>query len=116
MNVFLDGEFAFGVTKTTGINLSIGQVLTEKDIQELKERDNFEGGYQRIQPFLSYRPRSVAETKRKLKMFGIDTTISEKILERAKTDRLLDDKQFSLLWVENRISFHPRGKRLLGYE
>jgi regulatory protein len=116
VNVFLGGEFAFGVTKTIGINLHIGQELSEKEIRELQEKDCFEYGYQKIQPFLSYRPRSEAETTRKLEMLGIETAISEKILERAKNEHLLDDKQFSQLWVENRITFHPRGKRLLDYE
>ncbi len=116
VNVFLDGEFAFGVTKTIGIQLHLGQVLSEKEILEWQEKDRFEYGYQRIQPFLLYRPRSIAETSRKLEILGIDSSISEKILTRAQDERLLDDTQFSQLWVENRVAFHPRGKRLLSYE
>lgn len=116
VNVFLDGEFAFGVTKTIGIQLHLGQELSEKEILEWQEKDRFEYGYQRIQPFLLYRPRSIAETSRKLEILGIDSSISEKILTRAQDERLLDDTQFSQLWVENRVAFHPRGKRLLSYE
>jgi regulatory protein len=116
VNVFLDGEFAFGVSKTIGIHLHIGQVVSENEILELQKKDRFEYGYQKIQPYLSFRPRSVAETTRKLEILGIETSIADKILERAKQERLLDDTQFSQLWVENRIAFHPRGKKLLGYE
>ncbi len=116
VNVFLNGEFAFGVTKTIGIQLHLGQELSEKEILEWQEKDRFEYGYQRIQPFLLYRPRSIAETSRKLEILGIAPSISEKILERAQKERLLNDMQFSQLWVENRVAFHPRGKRLLSYE
>ena len=116
VNVFLDGEFAFGVTKTIGIQLHLGQELSEKEILGWQEKDRFEYGYQRIQPFLLYRPRSIAETSRKLEILGIASSISEKILERAQKERLLNDTQFSQLWVENRVAFHPRGKRLLSYE
>lgn len=116
VNVYLDGEFAFGLTRIVAAWLSTGQELTEEKIAELQAQDSVEVALQRALNFLSYRPRSEEEVRRNLVKHGYHEGIIEEILARLRRGGLVDDKNFAELWVENRSEFRPRGSRMLRQE
>ena len=118
VNVFLDGEFVFGLAAIHAVPLRKGQQLTEEDIKQLKHKDLLEVAYERALNFLSYRPRSEWEVQRKLKsaISDIQEEQLEQVLERLRRAGLLDDAEFANYWVSNRDQFKPRGKRALRYE
>ncbi|HKJ26641.1 MAG TPA: RecX family transcriptional regulator [Anaerolineales bacterium] len=116
VNVYLDGEFAFGLAKIVAAWLQIGQELTEEKIAELQGHDNVEVALQRALNFLSYRPRSEEEVRRNLVKHGYDEPVIEEILSRLRRGGLVNDENFAELWVENRSEFRPRGSRMLRYE
>jgi len=116
ISVYLDGEYAFGLTRIVAAWLKIGQVLSEEDISRLKHQDTFEVGYQRALHFLSYRPRSEAEIQRKLSEQGFEESVIAAVLERLKGNGFLGDEKFAQDWVENRTTFRPRSKRMLAME
>jgi regulatory protein len=66
--------------------------------------------------FLSYRPRSEAETRLRLQKLGYEDKQVEKVITNLKNSKLLDDKAFAEYWKENRNSFKPRGQRMLRSE
>ena len=66
VNVYLDDEFAFGLSRIVAAWLRTGQELTEEKIAELQAQDNVEVALQRALNFLSYRPRSEEEVRRNL--------------------------------------------------
>ena len=47
ISVFLDGEYAFGLARIVAAWLKIGQVLSEEDIDRLKQQDTMEVAYQK---------------------------------------------------------------------
>jgi regulatory protein len=116
INVYLDGEFAFGLAKIVAAWLRIGQELTEEKIAELQAQDEVEVALQRALNFLSYRPRSEKEVQRNLTKHGYDETVIEEILARLRRGGLVNDEDFAELWVENRSEFRPRGSRMLRQE
>lgn len=116
VNIYLDGEFAFGLAKTLAGWLQVGQELTEKKIEELREQDTLESGYQRALNFLSYRIRSKEEIRKNLLKHDIDEGSIEQIIERLQRNGLVDDQAFADKWVENRNTFRPRGRRALRME
>ena len=116
VNVYLDGEFAFGLSKIVAAWLRTGQELSDEKIAELQSQDNVEIALQRALNFLSYRPRSEDEVRRNLIKHGYDEPIIEEILSRLRRGRLVDDENFAELWVENRSEFRPRGGRMLRQE
>ncbi|HEX9017672.1 MAG TPA: RecX family transcriptional regulator [Anaerolineaceae bacterium] len=116
ISVYLDGEFSFGLARIVAAWLRIGQVLSEEDINRLKQQDTFEVAYQRGLNLLSYRPRSVAEIQRKLNEQGFEAQAVETAIQRMKENGFLGDQQFARDWVENRAAFRPRSKRLLALE
>lgn len=66
--------------------------------------------------YLGYRPRSEFEVKTRLRQRGFDSLSIEKALQELRTKGLLDDLAFARFWKENRESFSPRSRALLGRE
>jgi regulatory protein len=114
--IYLDGEFAFGLARIVAAWLTVGQVLGEDAIAELKHKDQDEVAYQYGLTVLSYRPRSIAELRQKLVGKGYSETVMEQVIERMRQNGLLNDAQFAQTWVENRFAFHPRSRRALAIE
>ncbi|RPI87112.1 MAG: regulatory protein RecX [Chloroflexi bacterium] len=116
VNVFLDGEFAFGVARVVAGWLFVGQRISDEKIVELKTADEKEVALQRVLRFLSYRARSVTEVRRYLEKYKYSEEIITNILDRLQENGLLNDHQFAEAWVENRNTFRPRSKRALKIE
>ena len=116
ISVFLDGEYAFGLARIVAAWLRIGQILSEAEIERLKQQDTFEVAFQRALNFLSYRPRSEAEIQRKLSEQGFLPEVVDATIQRLKENNVLGDARFARDWVENRSTFRPRSKRMLAME
>lgn len=127
VNVYLDGKFAFGLglDEVVKKGLSVGQQLTDSQVEKLFFSSQLEKLYNKTLNFLSYRPRSEKEIKDYLrKNFTKLTTavgqlgkkIQVRILAKLKKQKLIDDYKFASWWIEQRLTFKPRGKRLLKAE
>jgi regulatory protein len=116
VNVYLDGQFAFGLAAIEAARLRVGQALGDDDIARLQRQDKVERAHERALNFLSYRPRSEAEVRRSLHKKGVQEEVVEVVIERLTRAGMLDDREFARYWVENRLQFNPRGARALGHE
>jgi regulatory protein len=116
VNVYLDGEFAFGLALIHALWLKTGQSLTDQEIETLKDADTLEKAKQRAIGLIDYRPRSVREVRLRLKRAGVDDEKIETVVESLKSAGLLDDSEFSKIWVESRLRSKPKGKRLIAWE
>ena len=115
-SVFIEGRFAFGVPVIVAAGLKRGQFLSDAEIESLQEQGSIETGYGQTLNYLSYRPRSRAETVGYLEKRGQSEAQIEAIIGRLERAGLLDDEAFAQYWVENRERFRPRGTRALRYE
>ena len=116
VNVYLDGDFAFGLARIVAAWLHIGQVLDDQKIDELKSKDNGEVAYQKALLFIGHRPRSEAEVVKRLEKHGFESEVIEAVMVRLRSQNLVGDLEFARLWVENRSAFRPRGRRALRVE
>lgn len=116
VNVFLDGEFAFGLARIVAAWLQVGQEISEEKINQLKAEDALEVAYQRSIKLIHYRPRSITEVRKNLLDHDTSEEITEIVIKRLVDHKLLDDAQFAQTWVENRSEFRPRGRRALEFE
>jgi regulatory protein len=116
VNLYLDGEFAFGLAALVAAWLRVGQELGEEKIASLKSQDEVEVAYQKALHFLSFRPRSSAEVRQNLSKRGISESLIEETLDRLQSTGQIDDEAFARAWVENRNTFRPRGKPALRME
>jgi regulatory protein len=116
LNVYLDGEFAFGISRAAAPWLEEGHQLSKQKIEDLQKQDLFEGAYQRALNFLSYRIRSEKEIRQNLHKHQIPEDTIQLVLDHLRNASLVDDHDFAKRWVENRVHFKPRGKRALSSE
>jgi regulatory protein len=116
VNVYLEGEFAFGLERTAAAWLKIGQDLSEEKIAQLQSEDEGEKAYLQALKLLSYRPRSESEVRKKLKQRSVPESMIAEVLERLHRSGLIDDARFARDWAENRSEFRPRSRRALAIE
>jgi len=116
VNVYLDGQFAFGLAAIEAARLRVGQALSDDDVARLQMQDEVERAYERALDFLSYRPRSEAEVRRNLRKKNVEDEVVEAVIERLTRAVMLNDREFARYWVENRLQFNPRGVRALRHE
>ena len=116
VNIYLDGEFAFGLAAIVAAWLKVGQELGEEKIASLKAEDEREVIYQKALHFLSFRPRSSVEVRQNLLKRGISESLTNDTVNRLLGAGLVNDEAFARAWVENRSTFRPRGKTALRME
>ncbi len=116
VNIHLDGEFAFGLTRIVAAWLRVGQELSEEKIEQLRAEEARERALQQALLFLSYRARSESEIRQNLRKHEIPEPVIEQTLERLRQDGLANDHQFARAWVENRSAFRPRSRRMMALE
>ena len=116
VNIYLDGEFAFGVARITAAWLKNGDELSDEKIARLIAKDTREWAYQQALLYLSYRARSEKEIRQNLQKHEMPEDVIEETLERLRTAGLANDNEFAQTWVENRSTFRPRSRRALAME
>jgi regulatory protein len=116
VNVYLDNEFAFGLTLMEAAKLRKGQTLTAEEIIVLTDDDAVNKAVNRAIDFLSYRPRSSEEVRRNLVKKDIPKSAVLIAMERLQNLGYLDDVAFARFWIENRDTFNPKAPRALGFE
>jgi regulatory protein len=116
VNVFLDGQFALGVTVLVAATLRKGQYLDDAEIERLKQEDERNKAYAHAIRFLGFRARSQAEMARYLRDKGYSAEVADEIVGRLVNEQYLDDEAFARFWLEDRERFRPRGQSALRYE
>lgn len=116
VSVFIDDEFAFGVSINTAAQLAKGQFLSDAEIAALQTDDEYERAYQSALHFLGARPRSADEVQRSLQKKGFDEETIAAAIARLVEHHYLDDEEFARYWLENRSRFRPRSARAIRYE
>lgn len=122
-NVSLDGAFAFGLDEALVVSesLAVGVELTPADVERIQSREAERKLFDAAVRFLTPRPRSRAEVRRRLlrphpKRLTPPPEAVERMLDRLEQLNLLSDRDFADFWVENRERFSPRSARALSQE
>lgn len=116
VNVYLDGEFAFGLALTAALELVVGQELSAQDVAALQAQDDVERARDSALRLITYRPRSTAEVRRHLRSKQFDDAVIDQAIERLARVDLLNDAAFAAYWIEQRETFKPRSQLALRQE
>jgi regulatory protein len=116
VNVYLDGQFAFGLAAIEAVRLRRGQMLSDADIERLQAADDVEKAREKALRFLSNRPRSEWEVRQNLLKAGYGDVTIDRVLDRLRSVALVDDAAFARYWIDNRTQFKPRGAVALRQE
>ncbi len=116
VSVFLDGEFAFGLTLEAAAGLRVGQELSDEAIAQLQDRETLIQARQSAFHYISFRPRSIVEVRRNLLGKEYDEVIVDAVIADLIERNYLDDEEFATYWVEQREAFKPRSRLALRQE
>jgi regulatory protein len=117
-SVFIDGKFAFGVDEevVSKLGLEKDEEVTEKKIKEILLQKSENEAKEIALRFLSFRRRTEKEIRDKLRGKGFDQKAIKNTIEKLKGYDLINDTEFAVAWVKQRLAHKPRGKRLLRQE
>lgn len=134
VNIFLDDEFAFGLDLDNFVKagLKIGKELSEEEVKELVYKNEFQKLYDKCLLLISGRPRSEKEISdylkkqfSKIRKFSsaentaagqLDQNFISKVVDKLKEKNFLNDEEFARWFIEQRITFRPKGRRALIFE
>jgi len=116
INVFLDGEFTFGVSQFVGAWLSVGQKLDETKTKSLISADEKERALQSALHYIGYRQRTETEVIKKLEKLDFPQEIVKSVMAELREKKYVDDNEFATQWVELRSESKPRSKRFIQFE
>jgi regulatory protein len=116
VNVFLDGEYSFSLSRIVAAWLEPGKTLDQKQIDNLIEKDGEEQVLQSATLLVSHRPRSEKEVRMRLQQKGYKSETIDRVVEKLRSASVLRDDHFAELWIDSRNEFHPRSQRLMRYE
>jgi regulatory protein len=118
VHLFIDGRHIMAVALDVAAaeKLSVGQECPPERLERLHQAEELHQVYESAIRFLSYRPRSEREVELRLRKKGHTPEQIAVVLERLRKHGYLDDMEFARFWVGNRMSFSPRGPRLLRSE
>lgn len=116
VNVYLDGQFAFALPAIDAARLKVGQTLTDAEIAGLRATDAAAKAYDRAVQYLSVRPRSAAEVRRRLEEAEVAPDAIEAAITRLTEQGYINDAEFARFWVEDRQRFRPKGEQALRQE
>lgn len=116
INVFLDGQFAFGLSASLAVGLVVGQQLSPEDIEILKRKESVEKAKQNALRYVSLRPRSEYELRTHFRRKAYEDVVIDEVIAYLVAIDLLDDTAFANFWVEQRETFRPRSRFALSQE
>ncbi|MBW6472939.1 MAG: RecX family transcriptional regulator [Anaerolineaceae bacterium] len=116
VNIFLDGEFSFGLYIINAGHLKVGQTISQEMIDSLKKNDQIEEGFQKALKYISFKPRTTFEVVKKLKENDFEEDIISLVLEMLVEKGYVNDLEYAKNWVENRSVYKPRSKKLITWE
>ena len=116
-NVYLDGRYAFSLTTELAVQeLRVGDSISDARYAALVLKDQHARALDAALRFLGARPRSEREIRDRLARHEFDPLVVDRVIERLRQLRLVDDAEFAAYWVEQRANHRPRGARLLKQE
>ncbi len=117
INLFVDGQFRFGldIRQVVELGIKVGLELDEARLNELELESQFGKLYVQALNYCLLRPHSVREVRDYLwkksqpkllksgrKTAGLPASLTPRVLERLIAKQHLDDYQFAKWWLANR--------------
>jgi regulatory protein len=116
VNVYLDEEYVFSLSLDDAVRLRKGQILSDAEIEQLRDQDAVARAVDSAANFLSYRPRSSHEVRQNLLQKDVPPAVIDAAFDRLNALGYLDDHAFAEFWVRDRNAFKPLSPQALRYE
>lgn len=117
-SIYIDEKFAFGVSEEDLIyfKLKENSEITEQRYNYIMEYVIYTKAKDKAYKFLGYKARSEKEVRDKLIKENYPQEIIDRIIELFKHYNYINDENYTKAYINDRIKFKPRAKRMLKYE
>ena len=122
VNVYVNGKFSFSldVSQVVELGVKVGLEISVEELVALKKASEFGKLYQRALEWVLLRPHSERECRDYLrkKIFEkkLDNDFVDKIIEKLKAKKYIDDDKFAEWYVQNRFLKKGVSAKRLGIE
>lgn len=118
INIYIDGEFAFGLMKEIQYKygLSEDMEIDKEFIDDILLEEERLKAKDKALKFLSYRQRSHKEIEDKLKKEGFSDEIIDKTIDFLKNYNLIDDMAFAKNFIMDKAKINKYGPEKIKYE
>lgn len=118
VDVHVDGALRLGLSAELVLKerVRVGDEVDEARLAELEVMDQPWKARDAALSLLSYRARSAAELRRRLRRKGFDEEVAAATVERLDELGVVDDAAFAESFVRERVRLKPRGPRRLAGE
>ncbi|WP_202709726.1 RecX family transcriptional regulator [Sporosalibacterium faouarense] len=117
-SIYINGEYAFGVHEDTLVKYELlkGKELDNEFIDKvIKAKEQSKGNNYALK-LLSYRSRSKKEIQNKMDLKGYDKSIIDNVIYNLEKKGYIDDKQFTIEYVKDKVKLKKFGKKRLEIE
>ena len=117
-NLYLNDEYFASIDENVLISLRLlkGKEIDKNNLNEIITKEDPNNAWNSSLNYLSYRHRSEAEINKYLVKKDYTKEVIDLVMKRLKDNNYINDSQFALSLVNQRISSKPMGKKLLVYE
>ena len=117
-NVYVDGKFSFSIDSFNLLKFGLkeGRKISEERILEVVKKAEGEKIWEKLLRFVSFRQRTEKEIRDWFKRKELPNILFERYLKKLKKLDLVDDKRFAYSFVQDRLSFNPKPKKVLIFE
>lgn len=118
VNVYLNDKFGFGINLDNFVllHLKMNQELTEEEIEKIIKRAEFQKTWDKLLRFATVRPRSEKEINDYFRRKEVHESLHSDLLKKLKHLNLLNDLEFAKWWVDQRLQFKKKSKRVIQME
>ncbi|EKD86186.1 MAG: hypothetical protein ACD_37C00426G0001 [uncultured bacterium] len=82
----------------------------------MNKQTEYQNIFDKVIKFATLRPRSIKEIERYFNRKKTVKGVQKQLFNKLKSLGLVDDKEFARWWVDQRLTFRPKGERLLRNE
>lgn len=115
-NVYLDGEFSFGIS-VEGVykyGLKVGQELSKDKIDELLVEDELKVAYLKALNYASKTLKTYSQVKTNLEKKEYSNKTINTVLEKLKSIGVIDDVEYAKRYIES--VYKTQGRKLIEYK
>ncbi|OGG27692.1 hypothetical protein A3A59_05950 [Candidatus Gottesmanbacteria bacterium RIFCSPLOWO2_01_FULL_42_10] len=118
VNIFVDGTYAFALDLDLMVKhrLRVGQTLSDIEVKALVKESELAKWYSQCLNLISLRPRSKQELGDYLTRHEVGELTQKTVLNQLTAKNWLNDEKFAEWFVEQRLTFRPKGSRALQME
>jgi regulatory protein len=115
VNIFLDGEFAFGIHPDILIRFSLrtGDPLTDDRIKEIERAEEEYLARQSALQYLRHRLRTEKELRTRLSSSEYPPAVIDRVINQLQDAGYLDDRRFARAFIHDALMRTPLGIRML---